>query len=316
MNNVLANLTQHSNQSRPRTLATYMEMLAMRSKSTQKLFRSTLNNIASFGKICADDLSMYDEDHIYDILQEWILWNSRRGTSTATIVCYFNSFRAYLWYRRIRLDRRDIKQNLFFPKMLRESSISLNPRDLQSILQVSKLEFRFQLLALVSSGMRVNELGQIQWSNLDLTHSNAMVKIPARISKTGRSRISFFSKQTSDMLRYRYNSVRTAESGLVFCGDRTPEQTVNLMLKRFGSARRKARLMERHNYGRQNRYEIHLHSLRTYFITATNKVQFGLGHVLAGHGFYMKEYNVYSVRDLRNMYKKAEKDLTFRSPRV
>ena len=283
----------------------------MRSKSTQRLFQCTLNNIASFGKMCVDDLVRYDEDRIYDILQEWILWNSNRGTSAATIVCYFNSFRAYLWYRHIKLDWRDIKQNLLFPKMLHESAVSLDPTDMQSILRASKLEFWFQLLALVSSGMRVKELGQIRWSHLDLTHSNAMIKIPACISKTGRSRISFFSKQTSDMLRYRYDGVRTAESDLVFCGDRTPEQAVNLMLKRFGSARRKAGLMARHNYGRQNRYDIHLHSLRAYFITTANRVQFGLGHLLAGHGFYMKEYNVYSVRDLRNMYKKAEKDLTF-----
>lgn len=283
----------------------------MRSKSTQRLFQCTLNNIALFGKMCADDLSRYDEDHIYDILQEWILWNSNRGTSAATIVCYFNSFRAYLWYRRIKLDRRDIKQNLLFPKMLHESSVSLDPNDMQSILHASKLEFRFQLLALVSSGMRVNELGQIRWSHLDLTHSNIMVKIPAPISKTGRSRISFFSKQTSDMIRYRYDAVQTSESDLVFCGNRTPEQAVNLMSKRFGSARRKVGLIEKHNYGKQNRYDIHLHSLRAYFITTANRVQFGLGHLLAGHGFYMKEYNVYSIKDLRSMYKKAEKDLTF-----
>ena len=293
-----------------------MTALGMKSRSTQRLFRCTLNNLASFGNICADDLTGYDEDDIYDILQEWILWNNRRGTSASTIVCYFNSFRAYLWYRHIKLDWRDIKQNLIFPKMLYETPVPLSPDDMQSILHASKLEFRFQLLALVSSGLRVNELGQIRRSDLDLAHSNVMVKIPAHASKTGRSRITFFSKQVSNMIRYRYDSAKTAESNLVFCGDRTPEQAVNLMLKRFGSARRKAGLTEKHNYGRQNRYEIHLHSLRAYFITAANRVQFGLGHVLAGHGFYMKEYNVYSIKDLRNLYKQAEGSLTFRSARA
>ena len=288
----------------------------MRSKSTQRLFRCTLNNLASFGNLCVDDLSRYDEDSIYDILQEWILWNSRRGTSASTIVCYFNSFRAYLWYRRIKLDWRDIKQNLIFPKMLHEAPVPMSPDSVQSILHASNLEFRFQLLALVSSGLRVNELGQIRHAHLDLSHSNVMVKIPAQMSKTGRSRITFFSRQVSAMIRYRYDRALTVDSDLVFCGNRTPEQAVNLMLKRFGSARKRAGLTRKHNHGKQNRYEIHLHSLRAYFITTTNRVQFGLGHVLAGHGFYMKEYNVYGIKDLRSMYKKAEGDLTFRSARV
>ena len=310
--NVLVNQTQRYIQPQ-RTLATYTTALEMRSKSTQKLFKCVLNNLSLFGKICVDDLSMYDEDNIYDVLQEWILWNSRRGTSASTIVSYFNSFKAYLWYQRIKLDWRDIKQNLIFPKMLYEAPVPLSPNDMQSILHASKQEFRFQLLALVSSGIRVSELGQIRYSYLDLGHSNIMVRIPAHVSKTRRSRISFFSQQASDMIRYRLDKAKTKELDLVFCGDRTPEHAVNLMLKRFGSARRKVGLTKKHNYGIQNRYEVHLHSLRAYFITTANKVQFGLGHVLAGHDFYMKEYNVYSVGDLRNMYKKVDKALTFRS---
>ena len=302
---------QHQAQLRTRTRSSYMEMLGMKSKSTQRLFQCTLNNINLFGKIRVDDLVECNEDYIYDVLQDWILWNDRRGVSATTIVCYFNSFRAYLWYLRIKLDWRDVKQNLIFPRTQHDVSVPTNYGDIRSILQASRLEFKFQTLALVSSGMRINELGQIRMSDLDLSRTNVMVHIPASASKTGRARMSFFSKQVSDMIRYRHNTKPFKEIDRVFCGNRTPEQAVNLLVKRFGAARRRAGLMTKQDNYKQNRYRVHLHCLRSYFITQANKVQFGLGHVLAGHGFYMKEYNLYDVEELRSMYRRAEKAFTF-----
>ena len=307
------NKIQHSIHLRERTLSSYMVALSMKSRSTQRLFQCTLNNLNSFGKIHVSELSRYDEDSIYNVLQEWILWNDRRGVTASTITCYFNSFRAYLWYIRIKLDWRDVKQNLIFPKMRYDVSMPVRYTDIQNILQVSKLEFRFQILALVSSGLRINELGQIQLSHLDLSRTNAIVHIPALVSKTGRSRISFFSTQVSDMIRYRRSSKLLKRTDHVFCGNRTPEQAVNLVIKRFAASRRRADMMEKRSHCKQIRYKIHLHNLRSYFITKANRVQFGLGHVLAGHGFYMKEYNLYSIEELYDMYKKAEDLFTFRN---
>lgn len=283
----------------------------MKSKSTQKLFRCTLNNISLFGKICVGDLVKCNEDYIYDVLQDWIMWNDRRGVAATTIICYFNSFRAYLWYLRIKLDWRDIKQNLVFPRTQHDISVPISYENIRSILHASRLEFRFQILALTSSGMRVNELGQIRMSDLDLSRTNAMVHIPAAASKTGRSRISFLSRQVSDMIRYRHDTRPFGEVDHVFCGNRTPEQAVNLLVKRFAASRRRAGLISKRGEYKQNRYQVHLHCLRSYFITQANKVQFGLGHVLAGHGFYMKEYNLYDTAELRSMYKKVEKAFTF-----
>ena len=291
-----------------RTLSMYMSLLNIKSRSTQKLFQCSINNLEAFNGLDINNISKYEEEDIYSILQEWIVWNNKRGMNTSSIKCYFNSIRSYLWYRGIKLDQRDIKQDLMFPQILHEIKLPITKYEISNILSVSNLEFRFQLLALLSSGMRVGELGQIRVSDLDLSHSNIMVRIPSEITKTGRSRVTFFSNQVSNMIRYRFKFSR---SNFIFCEDRNRQQSLNLILKRFAAARRKANLLEKYGHCKQNRYKVHVHSMRAYFITKTNKVQFGLGHILAGHDFYMKEYNQYTVDELRCMYKKAEKYLTF-----
>ena len=291
-----------------RTLSMYMSLLDIKSRSTQKLFQCCVNNLKAFNRLDINNISKYEEEDIYNILQEWIVWNKKRGINTSSIKCYFNSIRSYLWYRGIRLDQRDIRQNLIFPQMLHEIKLPITKYEINNILSVSNLEFRFQLLALLSSGMRAGELGQIKISDLDLSHSNIMVRIPSEITKTGRSRVTFFSKQVSNMIRYR---LKVSRSDFIFCESRNQQQSLNLILKRFAAARKKANLVEKYSHCKQNRYKVHVHSIRAYFITKANSVQFGLGHIFAGHNFYMKEYNQYTVDELRCMYKKAEKYFIF-----
>ena len=303
---------QTSNVRNIRTLSSYMSLLSLKSKSTQKLFQCTINNIEKFGGMDINVIYQYDEDDIYDILQDWIIWNTKRGITASSLMCYFNAFRSYLWYQKIKLDQRDIRHNLRFPQTLHESQTPITANEIAKILHVSDIEFRFQLLALISSGMRVGELGQIRIGHLDLTHSNIIASIPSHITKTGRSRITFFSRQISDMIRYRIE--RNKSIDFLFDGYRHPEQFLNLVLKRFASARRRAGLMEKHSHCKQTRYKIHVHSMRSYFITKANKIQFGLGHILAGHDFYMKEYNRYTVDELLSMYRQFEKDVTFQNP--
>ena len=214
--------------------------------------------------------------------------NNKRGITASSLMVYFNTFRAYLWYNKIKLGRQDINQNLYFPHILHEDQLPLTVEMIQKIIHASASEFRFQLLTLISSGMRVGELGQIKSTYLDFTHSNIMARIPAHITKTRRARVTFFSKQVSNMIRYR---IRTNKSDdYVFCGNRTKEQSVNLIIKRFIIARKKCGFLDAYEHCKQNRYKVHVHNMRSYFITKINKVQFGLGHILAGHNFYMKEY--------------------------
>lgn len=290
-------------------MSTYIIALSVQSKATQKIFQCAVNNVRAFGKIDLDNVNLYDDDTIYDALQQWIIWNNQRGIASSSTRCYFNCIRSYLWYRGLKIDQRDIRQNLKFAHILHKAVIPITKEKIQKIFDVCTSEFQLQLLALVSSGMRVSELGSVKNIHLDSTGDNIIIRIPAEITKTGRPRITFFSKQVSDMLRERTHIENTDH---LLCENRSSEQFLNLILKRFSSARKKANLMELHGHCKQNRYHTHVHGLRSYFITTVNKVQFGVGHILAGHDFYMKEYNQYTVDELLTVYKQAEKELTFR----
>jgi len=133
--------------------------------------------------------------------------------------------------------------------------------------------------------MRVGELGQIKLTDLDLNKPNIMVNLPGHITKTRRGRITFLSKQVSSMIRHKIVHKKLIGEQLVFCGEREPEQAQNLITKRFSVSRERAKIIDKHARHIQNRYRIHVHSLRAYFITRANQLQFGVGHIFAGHSF-------------------------------
>ena len=66
-----------------RTLSTYVAALGIQSRSTQKLFQCVINNIKAFGGMDVENASRYDEDHIYNILQQWVIWNNKRGITAS-----------------------------------------------------------------------------------------------------------------------------------------------------------------------------------------------------------------------------------------
>ena len=289
----------------------YILKLNLRSVSTQKQFRWMINNITKYGEINLQNLQFEQEEIIYDNLQKWINWNHSRGVCATTIICLFNSCRSYLWHVGIKLYKMDIKENLKFPRPIYANRLPITKLEIERILASSNPEFRFQLLTLISSGMRVSEMGQIKVSHLDMTKPNIMVNLPGNITKTRRGRITFLSKQVSSMVRHKLKNDVKIDDQHVFCGERSSSQAQNLIIKRFAASRKRAEIMSKHEHCMQNRYKIHVHTMRAYFITKANQVQFGIGHILAGHNFYMKEYNLYTVDELHKYYKKIDKLLTF-----
>lgn len=271
------------------------------------LQNTTLENIRSSAKLNLDRVDSYDTDELFARIQSWIDWNAARGLTAATIRAYWQQLRILLWRASVRLDPMDVRYRLRFPKTLRGLPPSTSRRDIGAILAESSTEFRFQLLALVSSGMRVGELAQLTADDLHHGSPNIRVVIPARITKTGQARVTYFSRQVSDMIRYR---LRRGREDIFGGGERG--MIANRLGKRFRAARERAGLTASSGHTKQNRYDMHLHSLRSYFVTELNKIQFGAGHILAGHDFYMKTYNRYAPEDILNMYRRAEPALEFR----
>lgn len=74
----------------------------------------------------------------------------------------------------------------------------------------------------------------------------------------------------------------------------------------FDRIRKKTNLTEKYD---SNTHKISLQSFRAYFITKCNRIDFGVGHALAGHGLYMKRYDRLTIQEKLEYYIKAEPEL-------
>ena len=251
-------------------------------------------------KACGIPISEFHQD-VYRTLQKWIDWNVKQNKSPGTIRAYFGQLKKQLWFAGIKLDAESIRYLIKFPRAEQQLIIPITKKDIAKLLAVSKLEFRYQILLLVSSGMRIGELSKLKVENLrNINSKNIMAVIPASITKTRKARLTFFSKQVSNMIRYRIQH------------NTDPFQNINENItgKRFSAARQRANLLTKFSTSIANRYEIHLHGLRKYFVSSLNG-HFAIGHILAGHDYYMSQYNQYTPEQLLNFYRKDESKLIF-----
>ena len=274
----------------------------IRAAATLRLIETATRNATKHGL----DIETLTESNAITEIQKWINHNDECGVTASTIRTYFSLIHTQLYLRGVKLDPMDIRHRLQFPRKLRPEQVAITRKEIDTLLAASNSQTRFQILGLISSGMRVSELFNITQDNIVMESSNYMVRIPAEITKSGSFRITFFSKQVSDMIRDRINRGRP----LFANGDAT--HSLDAFEGKFNRVRQACGLLARFTHTKGPRYHIHIHSFRGYFVTRCNRVQFGLGHTLAGHGYYMKEYNQYTRDELRSMYRKAEPDMTFK----
>ncbi len=65
------------------------------------------------------------EDQIYDSLQDWINWNSKRGISANTIPMWFSYLKKYIRYHKVKITNEDASESLDFPHKIREERYPL-----------------------------------------------------------------------------------------------------------------------------------------------------------------------------------------------
>ena len=78
-------------------------------------------------------------------------------------------------------------------------------------------------------------------------------------------------------------------------------------LQIFGRLRCKIGLSEKYESGIS--YVSLGGSLRSWFVTKCNRIDYGFGHALAGHDHYMKRYDRLTLEDKIELYLKAERTL-------
>ncbi len=316
--------------SKQRTLETFKTKLALKSKNTQLVYKDAFINFTRFcnDKMNSDfesvisDLKIVDEETLYDTLQLWITYNvdgiqwddekkivkkERSPRSLSTIRTWFSCVNNYLRYKGIKLDPRDVNDNLTFPKNIQEELYGLTVEDIKKILEPARFDKKIMFLCQLSSGMRLGELLQVRKSDLDLSKKRIMIKLRPSIAKGNKARTTFFSKESGSMLK---NLIRNLDDDdLIFGSDDVIINNVRNSNERILiSYCKKARLDKK--YENSNRYKITSHSFRAFFITKLSRHDENFAKKLAGQNGYLLQYDRMNDDEKLEKYIEFENDLT------
>ena len=186
----------------------FEQMIQTKAVNTQNSSKSAIRNFEMFcketyGKTGNETIAEYQEvdmETVYESLQEWINWNSKRIYPNS-IPTVFSYLKKYLRYHKIKITKEDVADQLNFPHKIKEEKYPLVKEEIRKILKVSNTRNKLKILAQLSSGLRRGELLQLRKMDLDTTHERIIVNVPASITKTKKSRVTFFSKEVTPLLK-------------------------------------------------------------------------------------------------------------------
>ena len=263
----------------PKSYESYEQRISTEPASTQRSKKYAINNFEKFvsetydGRTVdeiRDELELVKtnneqglEDPLYDMLQEWINWNERRGIGPSTIKVAFSNLRKYFFFRKIKTNDQDIREYLRFPKTPKEEKHPLSDSEYRAIVDGLAKNPLYQsvCLALGSSGMRIGELMNVRKKDLDLSTKRITVKIPPN-TKTRTGRTTFFTKEVEEKIKKRLGKLDPDD--YVFC-KKSPYSGGISFRKALGRILTRLELDEK--YQSNNYCKITPHTWRAYFFT-------------------------------------------------
>ncbi len=263
----------------------FEEMIQTKATSTQNSIRSAIKNFEIFckekyGKTIDETITEYQKvemETVYESLQEWLNWNNKRIYPNS-IPTVFSYMKKYLRYHNIKITKEDVADELNFPHQVNEEKYPLVKEEIRRILEVSNNKNRLKILAQLSSGLRRGELLQLRKIDLDTTQERIIVNVPASITKTKKSRVTFFSKEVTPLLKPILKRLND-ENYVFFRGKTKPTNVSNhyqLILTKY---LKRINLDQKYESGR---HKITTHSFRAFFITKVSRHDPNLAKYFAG----------------------------------
>ena len=225
----------------------------------------------------------------------------------------FSYFKGYLVSWGIIIYREESKIFLKFPKRCEDAKHVFTKPEVRSICNVSSPKRRMLYLVLSSSAMRIQETIRLRKKDIEVSDGKVTIQIKAPYTKTKQERHTFISQEASELLIPHLATLE--DNDLVFGVNENPKLAKAVEESTFTEYRKKAGFCNCEIVGIKNcigkytsskQHKITLHSFRSYAISAVNRQDFGLGNSLAGHGYYMKNYDRMEIEEKRAIYKLAE----------
>lgn len=256
-----------------RSLEKYFEKLSYLSENTIKKIRFALKTLLEFNPAHEQLLKNMDgsESVLWDSLQEWISWCQKTKTPQ-TIKQYYGDLETYLHYRGIKIDVRERKMNLRFPRQEIEEKYPLSLEEAQKIINNASYLRKGMYLTMISAGLPINEVIHIRKKDIDPSTKRPKIHVQARFRKVKRAKTTYPSIEASKYIMERM--IKIDDENELW------PSTVMAEIKYF------ERLVDRLNLGSRydstNRRKITTHSFRAYFITKLSRYDPNLAKMFAG----------------------------------
>ena len=297
-------------------------LLNYKSKSTKQTYRSILKKYFNTINKNPDTYFKGKQDYEGDIKQFLTTINN---SPPKTIRGSLAAVKSFLMENDIELTRKfwKTRQGQIQGKRAWTQDNVPTMEQLQKILTHANTLQRSIILSLVSSGMRIGELLQIQINDVDLTKNPAHINVRGEYTKSGERRDVFISSETVTAINEWYKvrdkyiitacgrikaldkylgrtSTKTCNDSRLFpVGDETVRQMWNRLLDKaeLGDVDERTRI-----------HKMHLHTLRKLFRSRMPKaVGVDITEVLLGHeGYLTDSYRRYTFEDLAEEYLKGE----------
>lgn len=306
--------------SKTRNRENFEERIESKSRGTQKSTRSAIRNFERFcktkyGRTIDEVIAEYgnvEMDLVYDSLQEWINWNNQKGICSNSIRTMFSYLKSYLRYHRIRIAKEDVSEQLNFPHIVREERHPISKDEIRRILEISSRGNKIRILAQISSGMRQGEMLQLRKRDLDLTQKRIVVNIPASITKTKKSRVTFFSKEVKVLFMPILKRLDKDDRIFYYAKKNSKKKEPKNISHKY----QEMLIKYLQRIGLDQRYEsgvhkITTHSFRAYFITKVSRHDSNLAKYFAGQeqSGDLLMYDRLTLDEKLEWYMKFEHDL-------
>lgn len=311
----------------------------LRSKSTKNVYRC---GIRAFAKVVNGDtdfdrsLEAYttqvkeEERNPFEDLLKFAISLTEKNTPPKTANVYKSAVVSFLEYaidfELTRKQEKQLRNKMPRGKRARTIEEDLTLPRLRKILSHCDTKGKALFLFLESSGIRIGEALQLEFSDLDLESTPAKVSVRGEYTKNGDQYYSFISKEAEEALDewlkvrgdYLQSSLKRG-AGLAKTGygrgvksakdDRIFPFSVSVPNLMWNNALRKAGL-ENHDKG-TGRRTLHIHMLRKVFSSRMKLVvPREIVEALMGHEGYLDDaYRRYTKEEIKEWYRKGESHL-------
>ncbi|KER07059.1 Tyrosine recombinase XerC protein [Marine Group I thaumarchaeote SCGC AAA799-E16] len=303
------------------------------STNTQKTYKVVIRRFQRFlhEKHGIDEFQMAskiknDELDIFQLLQNYVVYQNKTGLSGKTIRVHFSVIRGYLRHIGIRIDRDDLKEFVKVPKQTKLREMPITREILVRVLHNANPKLQTAILVATSTGLRIGELAQLKISDIDFATVPTTIYVRGETTKTKTSRETFLTSEATntlkDFLKRFHNWSENTKDRLILDsyifgsvikpknnGKFSLDSAIFTLSESLRNILKSNKDLEIRN--ENGRMAIHFHAFRKFFRTTLGNVAGrDYAEALMGHSFYMDTYYQLPEDKKKQMFLDAEPHLT------